>query len=64
MSYQTTAQAPTNEEIEAFARAREPHVWALDPPDFSSAQYRRASMEHAEDVLLEQRGLPPVRTYE
>ncbi|MFP3507521.1 hypothetical protein [Burkholderia sp. SIMBA_062] len=64
MSYQTTAQAPTDEEIEALARAREPQVWALDPPDFSSAQYRRASIEHAEDVLLEKRGLPPVRTYE
>ncbi|VWD62320.1 hypothetical protein BCO71033_06739 [Burkholderia contaminans] len=64
MGHQTNAQAPTAKEIEALARAREPHVWALDPPDFSSAQYRRASMEHAEDALLEQRGLPPVRTYE
>lgn len=41
MSHQTNAQVPTVEEIEAFARAREPHVWALDPPDFSAVQYRR-----------------------
>lgn len=55
---------PTKAEIESLARAREPHVWALDPPDRSSAQYRLASMERSEDVLREQRGLSAIRSYD
>lgn len=59
-----TNNEPTKAEIESLARVREPHVWALDPPDRSSAKYRLASMERAEDVLREQRGLPAIRNYD
>lgn len=55
---------PRKAEIESLARTREPHVWALDPPDCSSAQYRLASMERAEDALREQRGLARIRSYD
>ena len=34
-------------EIEASARRCDTHVWALDPPDISSAQHRHHSLIRA-----------------
>lgn len=60
---ETLHQEPTRAEIEDMARAHEPHVWALEPPDCSSARYRLASLARAEDVLRERRGFPLTRAF-
>lgn len=51
-------------EAEADARRRDPHVWALDPPDVSSSNERRNSLLRARERLGEISWNPVTETYE
>ena len=44
----TDSAQTTRDEVEAFARRTEAHVWGLEPPDVSSAGVRRQSLIRAE----------------
>jgi hypothetical protein len=42
----------TDDEIVALAKKLEPQVWALDPPDISSAQHREWSVWRTKKAAL------------
>ena len=64
LSDPTMTPASRRDEVEASARRYDPEVWALDPPDISSAKARRQSILEAEVRLGHIRYSPVTDTYE
>lgn len=42
----------TDDEIVAYAKKLEPHVWTLDPPDISSVQHRQWSIWRTKKIAM------------